>query len=327
MLNLGVLIVLAKHQKRRRMTNASSLSELVNSLHKGDRKALARCISLVENEAQGYREIMTSLRVNSNTPVIGVTGPPGGGKSTFINAFTKTLLALKYKIGVIAIDPSSPFHLGALLGDRIRMGEHTNNPDVFIRSLASRGALGGLSVKTLEVLDVVRAAGFDFILVETVGVGQSEIEVAGLSDTTILLLNPESGDGVQALKSGIMEIADIFIVNKGDRPGADAYVNTLIKMVHERPTTGWSPPVIKISATEEYGMDTVLEQILLHTNHKNSSMKVHFLTEKAFQLIQYERMKTLDKKALQVAIAHAITQPDFNLYTFVSGWNLTLQGK
>ena len=301
----------------------ASLQGLVKSLHEGDRKALARCISLVENEAAGYKEILTSLLVNSKTPVIGVTGPPGAGKSTFINAFAKKLLALKYKIAVIAVDPSSPFHLGSLLGDRIRMGEHANNPDVFIRSLASRGALGGLSVKTLEVVDLMRAAGFDCIIVETVGVGQSEIEIAGLADTTILLLNPESGDGVQALKSGIMEIADIFIVNKGDRPGADAFVNTLTKMVHERPDTGWSPPVIKVSATEESGIEAVWKHVAQHNLQNTSSVKAHFLTEKAFQLIQYERMQNVNKKSLQSALLHAMEKPLFNVYSFVSEWNQT----
>ena len=301
--------------------NWSSLHALVKSLHEGDRKALARCISIIENEAAGYREILTSLFVNANTPVIGITGPPGGGKSTFINAFIKKLRALNFKIAVIAVDPSSPFHLGALLGDRIRMGDHANHPDVFIRSLASRGALGGLSVKTMEVVDLTRAAGFDYILVETVGVGQSEIEIAGLADTTILLLNPESGDGVQALKAGIMEIADIFIVNKGDRPGADPYVNTLAKMLHERPASNWSPPVIKISATEETGIDAVLQQVQKHTRQNTSVIKAHFLTEKAFQLIQYERMKNVDKKTLQVALLAAMENNNFNLYAFVSAYN------
>ena len=178
----------------------SATQTLIKQLQQGDEKALARCITIVENELEGYEEILTTLKFNPNIPVVGVTGPPGAGKSTLINAVIKKLTAEKKSVGIIAIDPTSPFNFGSLLGDRLRMAEHFNNENVFIRSLATRGSLGGLSAKIIEIVDVMRAFSFDYIFVETVGVGQSEVEVVGLADTTVLVLVPESGDEVQSIK-------------------------------------------------------------------------------------------------------------------------------
>ena len=226
----------------------SSAKEILKKFEAGDIKALARIISIVENETSGYEEILASLKIK-NVPVVGITGPPGAGKSTLINAILKKLTDKGKKIGVIAIDPTSPFNYGSLLGDRLRMAEHFTNEKVFIRSLATRGSLGGLSAKTIEISDVMRAFGFDYVFIETVGVGQSEVEIAGLADTTVLVLVPGYGDEVQTLKSGIMEIGDIFVINKSDQPNADGFVKTVEHFVHSREKSNWTPPVLKATAT------------------------------------------------------------------------------
>src|SRR6201996_3155154 len=184
-------------------------------------RSVARALTIVENDLPGAHELLKKLHFNKSTPLIGVTGPPGAGKSTLVNSLIEQLVTKGNKVAVLAIDPTSPFNFGSLLGDRIRMTGHFNHPDVFIRSLATRGSLGGLSAKAIEMTDVLRAAAFDYILVETVGVGQSEIEIAGLADLTLLVLVPESGDEIQNIKSGLMEIADAFIVNKSDRADAE----------------------------------------------------------------------------------------------------------
>src|SRR6187399_1611951 len=189
------------------------IQELLSKLQLGDAKALARSISLVENEADGYEGLLRSLPPNPNKPVIGITGPPGAGKSTLVDSLIGLLVSNGKKIGVLCVDPSSPFNLGSLLGDRIRMSDWYNNPNVYIRSLATRGSLGGLHPKIIEISDLLKAAPFDYIIIETVGVGQSEIEIAGLADITIVVMVPEAGDEIQTMKAGIMEIADVFVVN------------------------------------------------------------------------------------------------------------------
>jgi len=295
----------------------SGHKELIQQLKQGDKKALARCITIVENELDGYTEILTSLTFN-NTPVIGVTGPPGAGKSTLINAVISQLTAKGKSVGIIAIDPTSPFNYGSILGDRLRMAEHFNNENVFIRSLATRGSLGGLSAKTIEVVDVMRAFNFDYIFVETVGVGQSEVEVVGLADTTVLVLVPESGDDVQALKSGIMEIADVFIVNKSDRDGADAFMKNIIQLVHSKPASDWNIPVIKAVATKGEGVENLIEAIDKHKIHGFNSKRPFLLAEKAFRLIQNKRMKEVSKQNLKEQIEMELKNGNFNLYRFVS---------
>ena len=293
----------------------SSTKEILKKFEAGDIKALARIISIVENETTGYEEILSSLKIK-NVPVVGITGPPGAGKSTLINAILKKLTENGKKIGVIAIDPTSPFNYGSLLGDRLRMAEHFTNEKVFIRSLATRGSLGGLSAKTIEVSDVIRAFGFDYVFIETVGVGQSEVEIAGLADTTVLVLVPGYGDEVQTLKSGIMEIGDIFVINKSDQPNADGFAKTVEHLVHSREKSNWTPPVLKATATEENGMDEIINKIEEHSAHSNDK-KVFLLTEKAFKLIQNKRMKNIDKKKLQKEIESEIKKKDFNLYNFI----------
>lgn len=241
---------------------------LVAAARAGSPRAVARLISLVEDAHPALREIMAALAPHTgNAHIIGVTGSPGVGKSTSTNALVASFRARGLRIGVLAVDPSSPFSGGALLGDRVRMQDHALDPEVYIRSMASRGHLGGLSWSTPQALRVLDAAGCQVILVETVGVGQSEVEIVGLADTTIVLLAPGMGDGIQAAKAGILEIGDIFVVNKADREGADATVRDIRHMVSlgDRTEAGlWRPPVLKTVAAKMDGIDGLMSAIDEH---------------------------------------------------------------
>lgn len=290
--------------------------EILRQLAQGDAKALARSITIVENELEGYETILSSLPIKK-IPVIGFTGPPGAGKSTLINALLSFLTKKNKKIGVIAIDPTSPFNFGSLLGDRLRMAEHFNDENIFIRSLATRGSLGGLSAKTIEIVDVMKSFNFDYIFLETVGVGQTEVEVAGLADTTVLVLAPGFGDEVQTLKSGIMEIGDIFVVNKSDNAGADGFATTIKHLAESKMSKDWIPPVLKVIATQNEGIEQLAAKIDEHASALPNEKKVFLLTEKAYKLIQNRRMKDLDKKNLQKEIESEMNKKDFNLYKLV----------
>lgn len=280
-----------------------------------DFKTLARIISLVENEAGNFEETLRSLQP-AEIPVIGFTGPPGAGKSTLLNAVVNVLLAQGKKIGLVLVDPSSPFNLGAILGDRLRLSGHFNNPNLFIRSVASRGSLGGLSDKIMEVVEVMRAYPFDYIFVETVGVGQSEVEIAGLADTTVVVLVPEAGDSVQAMKAGLMEIADVFVINKADRADAEALVNSLQHQLHINGRD--DIPVLKTVAVEAKGVTELMEAIANRSNNaKNHERKLMLLTEKALRIIAKNRMKGFDRTALRQELNEKLQGSDFNLYHFV----------
>jgi len=292
--------------------NTSNLIEKI----KTDRQSLARCISVVENESEGWLEILQSLPASS-CPVIGITGPPGAGKSTLISNLIQHYSAAGKKMAVLAVDPTSPFTHGSLLGDRLRMSIHFNNPDVYIRSVATRGSLGGLTDKALEITDVLRSAGFDLVLVETVGVGQSETEIAALADATVLVLVPESGDDIQTLKSGVMEIADIYAVNKSDHEDAEKFSGSLAWMVHSKKNTGWIPPVVSCIATQDKGTAELAEKINLFLSSAENKKRISLLTEKAFRMIAKQRMKNVNRTALQEMLQEKMKEKDFNLYRFV----------
>jgi LAO/AO transport system kinase len=293
---------------------AFNKTEMTNSINF---KQVARALTIVENDLPGSQELLKGLTFNKPAPVIGITGPPGAGKSTLVNALIDLLLKDGSKIAVLAIDPTSPFNFGSLLGDRIRMSSHFNHPDVFIRSLATRGSLGGLSAKTIEMADVLRAAGFDYVLIETVGVGQSEIEISGLADVTLVVLVPEGGDEVQHIKSGLMEIADAFIVNKADRADADVFANNLKKIIGQKKDE--QPPVFKTTASQGTGIAEVAAFIKTSTQIKNPRRQL-LLTEKAYKLLAYKLTQHIDKKKLQQDVAEALSRQDFNLYSFVDSY-------
>jgi len=293
--------------------------QLQTQILRGDIKALARAISLVENEQQGYENILQSFSGNSSTTIIGVTGPPGAGKSTLVDAMIGELVRENKKVAVLCIDPSSPFNLGALLGDRIRMSEWYTHPNIFIRSLATRGSVGGLAPKIIEITDLIKSADYDHIIIETVGVGQSEIEIAGLADITLVVIVPESGDEVQTMKAGIMEIADIFIINKADRPGADLFEKNLRMMMAPAFQNKDELPVIKTIATEKKGipelMGAVKGQLI---KERSPERHLSLLTEKAWQLLISKRMRDLSKEELKKMLQNGYKSRDFNLYSFIN---------
>jgi LAO/AO transport system kinase len=248
---------------------APDVGELVDRAREQQPRAVARLISLVEDASPQLRAVAAALTpFSGRARVVGLTGPPGVGKSTFTSALVSSLRAQGKRVGVLAVDPSSPFSGGALLGDRIRMGEHATDPGVFIRSMATRGHLGGLSWATPQALRVLDAAGFDIVLIETVGVGQSEVDVVSLADTTVVLLAPGMGDGIQAAKAGILEIADVFVVNKADRDGAEATVRDLKNIVtmSRRGIAGssWRQPVVPTVASTLEGVAAAVKAIDTH---------------------------------------------------------------
>ncbi|MCX6458970.1 MAG: methylmalonyl Co-A mutase-associated GTPase MeaB [Actinobacteria bacterium] len=246
---------------------AIDVDSLVERAVAGDARAVARLLSLVEDASPQAAEVAAALMPHTGrAQVVGITGSPGVGKSTITSAIVASFRARGQRVGVLAIDPSSPFSGGALLGDRIRMQEHATDPDVFIRSMASRGHLGGLAWATPQALRVLDAAGCDVVLVETVGVGQSEIEVIAVADSVIVLLAPGMGDGIQAAKAGILEIGDLFVVNKADRDGAESTAREIRHMISlgQRVEGGWQPPVLLTVASRSEGVDGVIEALDRH---------------------------------------------------------------
>ena len=255
----------------RRSRRAVDVSELVARAREGDARSVARLISLVEDASPLLREVAAALAPHTGrAQVLGLTGSPGVGKSTTTTALVRGLRTAGRRVGVLAVDPSSPFSGGALLGDRVRMQDHAGDRGVYIRSMASRGHLGGLAWATPQALRVLDAAGCDVVLIETVGVGQSELEIASLADTTLVLVAPGMGDGIQAAKAGILEVADVFVVNKADREGADQTVRDLRYMLslggRHSEAGAWRPPICKTVASRETdnGVDEVLERIEQH---------------------------------------------------------------
>jgi LAO/AO transport system kinase len=250
---------------------------MVASARAGDYRALARLISLVEDRSPGLRPVMKAIApLTGNARVLGLTGSPGVGKSTLTGALAAAYRAAGMRIGVLAVDPTSPFSGGALLGDRVRMQDHATDEGVFIRSMASRGHLGGLSLATPQALRVLDAAGFDLVMIETVGVGQAELEIASLADSTLVIVAPGMGDSVQAAKAGILEIADIFVVNKSDRPAAQEAIRDLRTMLAmgNWGKRQWKPPIVSTVASAGTGIDDLTAKIEAHWAWLDSSAEL-----------------------------------------------------
>lgn len=255
------------------------IDKLSREIISGNRLTVAKAISLIENEHPEYKEILRKVYKQTGLGYrIGITGPPGAGKSTLTNKLAAYYRKQNLRVGIIAVDPTSPFTGGAILGDRIRMTEVELDENVFIRSMASRGSLGGLSKKTSEAVDILDAAGFEIILIETVGVGQSELDIASAADTTVVVLVPESGDSIQAMKAGLMEIGDFFVLNKADRTGAEQAVMSLKTTLSLKPqSNSWQSEVIQTVASEGKGIEAVAKQI---ENHKSFLITSGMLKEK-----------------------------------------------
>lgn len=292
--------------------------EMLSKIIQGDYRTIARAISLIENETEGYEQLLEMLP-HQSTPVIGITGPPGAGKSTLVDSLVGALVARKKSVAVVCVDPSSPFNRGAILGDRIRMSRWYNHDGVFIRSLATRGSLGGLHPHIIEITELLKVAPFDYIVVETVGVGQSEVEIVGLADCTTVVLVPEAGDEVQTMKAGLMEIADIFLVNKADRPDAEKFVRNLRQMLAPGFYSRTQElPILTTIASTNTGITTWLHAIEKQLEHPaQKDKRAWLLTERAYHLIENKRMKDINKWQLKEEIEQLQKRQSFNLYQFV----------
>ena len=254
------------------------MRDLVTELLAGNRRALAKAITLLENRGDSARELMRLLYpFTGKAHVVGITGSPGAGKSSLVNCFITQARSRGQKVGVVAIDPNSPFSGGAILGDRVRMQEHALDSGVFIRSMSTRGFLGGIAVATNDVVKAMDACGMDFIIVETVGVGQSELEVMHVVESVAVVLTPGGGDAIQSMKAGIMEIADLFIVNKCDVPGAAKVVAETEAMLDMRPTSLWRPPVLEASSAQNMGVDRILDALVEHRHYLMTSGRMQDL--------------------------------------------------
>ena len=268
-------MVAGAHRRRRyhdRVSTHTDVDDLVAKVRSRDRRTIARLISLVEDGSDQLADVIRALApLQGGAYTVGVTGPPGAGKSTLVSALVRGLRSRDLSVGVLAIDPTSPFSGGALLGDRLRMQEHATDPSVFIRSMATRGKLGGLAWAAPHALRILDAIGADVIVVETVGVGQAEVDVAREADTTIVVLAPGFGDAIQANKAGLLEIADIYIVNKADREGANATARDIKQMLHLGEARPWDPPVLLTQAVDGMGVEELWEAVEKHRAHLESS--------------------------------------------------------
>ncbi|MBL1214130.1 MAG: methylmalonyl Co-A mutase-associated GTPase MeaB [Ignavibacteriae bacterium] len=282
----------------------------LDNLNVDNKKLISRLISKVEENNSEHDEILSAIHKNTgNAYRIGITGPPGAGKSSITNQLVKLIVSKNKSVGIIAVDPTSPFSGGALLGDRVRMSEVGGMPGVYIRSMATRGSLGGLSHKTIDAADVLDAAGFDFVIFETVGVGQSELDIAQAADTTFVVLVPESGDAIQAMKAGLMEIADFFVMNKCDRPGFESAISALrtILMFKDHDENSWLPEIIKAVATENKGITEIFENIEKHRNYLDK----HDLLIKNRKARSLNRIKDIVKDRINFELSDFYNQEKF----------------
>ncbi len=288
--------------------DAAGVAALLERGRAGETRAVARLLSLVEDRSPLLRDVLAAVAPHTGRAVtVGVTGSPGVGKSTLVTALVTAYRAAGRRVGVLAVDPTSPFTGGAVLGDRVRMQQHATDPDVFIRSMASRGHLGGLAWATPQAVRVLDAAGFDVVLVETVGVGQSEVEVAGLADTTVVVLAPGLGDGIQAAKAGILEVGDLFVVNKADRDGADQVVRDLTAMLRlgAGDPDGWRPAVLRTVAVRGDGLDALVSGLDRHRQWLAGSGRLRAVRVRR---ARYE-IEALAQAALLEAVHTALGEP------------------
>ena len=284
--------------------------ELADRLLAGETRALARAISLVERDDPQMLELLSELQPHTGRAyLLGITGPPGSGKSTLVDGMVEALRRQDKTVGVIAVDPNSPFTGGAVLGDRVRMQRHSLDPGVFMRSMGARGHLGGLAGASRQAARVLDAFGRDYVILETVGVGQSELEVSSVCDTTIVVVNPRQGDEIQAIKAGILEIADIFVVNKADLPGADSAVRQLQQTYPDDMKVGdWLPPILKVVAARAEGVDALLEAIEKHRQHVVDS---GMLEEKRRRQLREEVLDLVSERARRKAARALGPDTDF----------------
>lgn len=292
------------------MTDPSP-AQLVDAARRGQRAALAKLLTIVERGGSDAREVARStFPLAGHSYTVGITGSPGSGKSTLTNSLVAHARRSGERLAVLAVDPSSPYTGGAILGDRVRMGDHALDEGVFIRSMATRGHLGGLALATPEAIRVLDAAGFGWVVVETVGVGQVEVEVAGAADTTVVVVNPGWGDSVQANKAGLMEIADVFVVNKADRAGADRTVHDLESMMDLTDTGRWRPPVTRTIATQGEGADLLWAAVAEHRRHLEASgglddgRRARLRSE--LDLIVAQRLRAKAESLLDAADRHVV---------------------
>jgi GTPase len=287
-----------------------SVETLIEALLRGETKALSRAISLVENRDTRAQEILKAAYPKGrDIPLVGITGPAGVGKSSLVDRLIALYRAEGKKVGVIAVDPSSPFSGGAILGDRIRMQQHGTDPDVFIRSMATRGKLGGIAAATFDVIDLMNAAGKDVILVETVGVGQDEIDIVKIVNTTVVVLMPGMGDEVQAMKAGLMEIADLLVVNKSDRADADKMemeLQSTVSFFQPGSAEEWHPKILKTQALNNLGIDLLLAGIREHEMYIQRSGRLHG------KILMQSRQRLVD--ALQDQVIHQIVEDGFERF-------------
>lgn len=272
--------------------------DLIKGLLEGNKRACARLISIIENEQEGYFDILKEIHKNTKGAyVIGITGPPGAGKSTLTDKLVKKLREDGKKVGIIAIDPTSPFSKGAILGDRIRMSDLNLDPGVFIRSMGTRGYLGGLSKATYGAIKVMDSYGCDYIFVETVGVGQSEVDIVKTADTTVMVMVPGLGDDIQAIKAGVMEIGDVFVVNKADKEGAKRTLLEIEMMLDFKKDWNFRPPVTMAVANDGNGVDELLQNIINHKHHqeKNDVLKSKVLQRNKSEIREIIHRKIEDK--------------------------------